>query len=391
MVHNRYQQRGGEDESFDGESAVLRSRGHEVFEYIRTNANIQGFKNRVTTALRCTWSISDSTGLRESIRRCRPDLVHVQNFFPQISPAVYYAAKKFDVPVVQSLRNYRILCPNGIFFRQSKPCEDCLGKAFAWPGVVHGCYRESHLGSLAVATMSGVHRLMDTWSAMVDRYICLTEFSRGKFVQAGFPEEKLDVKPNFVSPDPAIGSGAGGYAIFVGRLAAEKGVLTLLDAWRELSEPIPLKIVGDGPLRAKVKEAVAQDPSRFEWLGTLPASEVYKLMGGASFLVFPSEWYETFGRVAIEAFATGTPVIASKIGAIAEIVAHGRTGLHFRPGDPHDLGAVVAGAVRTPDLMRNMREAARAEYVAKYTAGTNYSMLLDIYAGVMRGRVTQSQ
>jgi glycosyltransferase involved in cell wall biosynthesis len=225
---------------------------------------------------------------------------------------------------------------------------------------------------------------------MVDRYICLTEFSRSKFVQAGFPEEKLDVKPNFVSPDPTMGSGTGGYAIFVGRLTVEKGVLTLLEAWRRLNEPIPLKIVGEGPLQARVKEAAAEDPSRVQWLGTLPIPEVYKLMGEASFLVFPSQWYETFGRVAIEAFATGTPVIASKIGAIAEIVSDGRTGLHFRPGDPDDLGAVVARAIRTPDLMRNMREAARAEYVAKYTAARNYSMLIDIYRSAMQGRATHS-
>ena len=243
---------------------------------------------------------------------------------------------------------------------------------------MHGCYRENKVASGAVATMLGVHRAMNTWTKMVDLYICLTEFAKQKFIQAGIPAEKIVVKPNFVSPEPTVGCGKGGYALFVGRLSVEKGLDTLLAAWEQLGEQIPLKIVGDGPLAPDVLEATKRFP-QIEWLGRRPMSEVHDLMGEAMFLVFPSKWYETFGRVAIEAFAKGTPVIAANIGAIAEIVAPGKTGLHFEPGVPEELANKVKWLLRNPEKMAQMRESARLEFEAKYTPKKNYQQLIEIY------------
>jgi glycosyltransferase involved in cell wall biosynthesis len=229
-----------------------------------------------------------------------------------------------------------------------------------------------------VAAMLTAHRALRTWTRRVDMYIALTEFAREKLIQGGLPKEKIAVKPHFVEPDPGMGEGGGGYALFVGRLSPEKGSDTLLSAWERLGGKPSLKIVGDGPLAPQAAEAARRFPG-VQWLGQQPLDEVYRLMGEAAFLVFPSEVYETFGRVAIEAFAKGTPVIASKIGAIAELVEHGRTGLHFRPGDPKDLAARVQWASRHPAELEHMRKAARGEFEVKYTAGQNYELLMEIY------------
>ncbi|OUL26027.1 glycosyl transferase family 1 [Nostoc sp. RF31YmG] len=377
-VHNLYQIRGGEDESRQAEENMLREMGHEVTVYEEHNDRIAKM-NQLQVASRTIWSQEAYQIIQRKLKEQPQDIVHVQNFFPLISPSIYYAAKAEGVPVVQTLRNYRLLCPNGLFFRDGKVCEDCLGKFLPLPGVIHSCYRESRAASAAVATMLTVHRTLRTWTKMVDVYIALTEFARQKMIQGGLPAEKIVVKPNFVHPDPGLGKGRGGYALFVGRLSVEKGLDTLLAAWEKLAGKIPLKIIGDGPLSAEVIAATKRIP-QVEWLGRRPMSEVYTLMGEAMFLIFPSKWYETFGRVAVEAFAKGTPVIASNIGAIAELVDSGRTGLHFSPGDAEDLAAKVEWSLANQAQLSEMRQEARTEFVAKYTADKNYEQLIEIYA-----------
>jgi glycosyltransferase involved in cell wall biosynthesis len=382
-VHNKYQIRGGEDESQEAEQRILREMGHEVQLYLEDNKRILSI-DPMQVAFDTVWSMSAYRTAKQQFSSLYHDLMHVQNFFPIISPSVYYAARESGVPVVQSLRNYRLLCPNALFFRSGKVCEDCLGKPVPYPGILHSCYRENRAATTATATMLSIHRALGTWTHMVDVYIALSEFARQKFIQGGLPADKIVVKPNFVHPDPGIGSGSGGYALFVGRLSVEKGLDTLLAAWEHLGHKIPLKIVGEGPLSDMVATAAARQPSRIEWLGRRPIAEVYALMGSAKMLIFPSKWYETFGRVAIEAFAKGTPVIAANIGAIAELVEHGRTGLHFQPGDAVDLATQVEWALTHPTNMAQMRLEARSEFEAKYTASENYRQLMEIYSLVRR-------
>jgi glycosyltransferase involved in cell wall biosynthesis len=385
-IHNNYQIRGGEDESRESEERLLREMGHEIDVYQEHNERVAAIGS-VPMALRTIWSIESHNIVKQKLRQYDCDLVHIQNFFPLISPSVYYAAKSEGVPVVQTLRNYRLLCPNGLFFRDGQVCEDCMGKFVPYPGVLHSCYRENRPATAVVATMLTAHRAMRTWMEMVDVYICLTEFARQKFIAGGLPTEKIVVKPNFVHPDPGIGKGSGGYALFVGRLSVEKGLDTLLAAWPLLDQKVPLKIIGDGPLASQVMESVKKLP-QVEWLGRKPMSEVHKLMGEAMFVIFPSKWYETFGRVAVEAFAKGTPVIAANIGAIAELVDSGRTGLHFAPGDPNDLAAKVQWAIANPALIAQMRREARAEFEAKYTAQQNYSRIMAIYELVFSRQIS---
>ena len=377
-VHNHYQQVGGEDTVFSTESDLLESYGHKVRRYTVHNDKVEKM-NAFTLAYSTLWNGQVYQELREIIRDFRPQVAHFHNTFPLISPAAFYAAKAEGVLVVQTLHNYRLLCPNGLFFRDGKVCEDCLGQPIHWPGVKNACYRDSRVASGAVATMTKLHELLGTWTKVVDIFIANSHFALDKFIQGGLPKEKLEFKPNFIHPDPQPGKGEGGYALFVGRLAPEKGTGTLLAAWERLGGKIPLKIVGDGPLAVKVTEVAQQIPG-VEWLGRKPLEEVYELMGKAAFLVFPSEWYETFGLVAIEALAKGTPVIAAKIGAIAELIDHNRTGLLFSPGDAVDLATQVESLLLNPTKLADMRQYARAEFEAKYTAVENYRRLMEIYA-----------
>lgn len=376
-IHNSYQIRGGEDESRAAEENLLRQMGHQVDSYEESNERVASLSS-VDLAMRTIWSEESWQIVKQKLRKSAYNVVHVQNFFPLISPSVYYAAKTEKVPVIQTLRNYRLLCPNGLFFRNGRVCEDCLGKSIPYSGIVHGCYRSSQVASAGVTAMLTVHRALQTWTSKVDLFIALTHFARQKFIEGGLPAEKIVVKPNFVPFDPGVGAGEGGYALFVGRLSVEKGLDTLLEAWEQLDKQIPLKIVGEGPLSDQVQQAAQRFPN-IEWLGRRPMTEVYELMGEAKFLIFPSKWYETFGRVAVEAFAKGTPVIAARIGAIAELVDAGRTGLHYTPNDPADLVAQVEWMLSHPLEVAQMRREARLEFEAKYTAQQNYQQLIKIY------------
>ncbi len=376
-VHEHYRQMGGEEISFANEDALLEREGHSLVRYTLHNDRLAAM-NRVKAGVATVWNHKVYRELRDLIRRASPEVAYFQNTFPLVSPSSYYAARAEGVPVVQMLRNYRLLCPNGLFFRDGRPCEDCMGRVVAWPGVVHACYRGSVPATGAVAAMLAVHRLLGTWARAVDVYVALTEFARSKFVAGGLPAEKIVVKPNFVYPDPGVGEGHGRYALFVGRLSAEKGVETLLAAWRLLDGRPRLKIVGGtGPLAARLPERAATVPG-VECLGQRAETEVYALMGDAAFVVVPSEWYEPFGRVVIEAFAKGTPVIASRMGAIEELVEDGKNGLLFEPGSAESLAGTVQWALAHEHELTRMRKAARAEFESKFTAERNHRLMLGI-------------
>ena len=367
---------------FHAEASLLESHGHQVLRFLRHNDTITRMRF-FEVAGRTLWNRDTFQELRELIRRERPSVMHCTNTFPLISPAAYYAAQAEGVPVVQSLHNYRLFCVNACFIRNDRVCEDCLGKAAPWPGVLHGCYRSNRAASALLAAMLSFHRLRRTWTRMVDRYITLTEFSRRKVREGGLPAQRIAVKPNFIHPDPGPGSGQGGYAVFIGRLSPEKGIKTLLSAWTPLADRLPLKIIGDGPLAAEVKTAVRQTAG-LEWLGRRSLQEVLDVLGKADCLVMPSISYETFGRTIIEAYAKGTPVVASRLGAMAELVHDGRTGALFEPASPEDLGLTVHRLLDDPERLRAMRSAARREYEEKFTAETNYQRLMAIYQEAAR-------
>lgn len=381
LCHNYYQQPGGEDRSFFDEEWLLKSHGHDVVRYTVHNDVIDEMSS-LRLAKTLIWNRDSYRELRELIRRERPAVMHCTNTFPLISPSVYYAAKREGVPVVQSLHNYRLLCPNALFLRNNKPCESCLGKSFPLPAIIHGCYRDSRVASAGVAAMVSFHRLMRTWTRGVDKYFVLTEFARDKFIQGGLAADKMVIKPNFVHPDTGPGDGSGDYVIFVGRLSSEKGIDTLLSAWQQLPGNTKLKIVGDGPMAGRVSQAMNDDP-RIEWVGRRTKEEVDRLIHKASCLIIPSICYETFGRAIIEAYVHGVPVIASRHGAMAELVRHGETGLLFDAGNATKLREAVELAFRDPDKLLRMRREARREFERLYTADVNYELLIGTYKNVL--------
>lgn len=377
MLHNRYLVPGGEDQCSIAEAALLRDYGHEVELLEEDNRRIEQL-GQARTAIRTVWSRESYRRIDELLRSRPFDILHVQNFFPLWSPSVYYAASRNRVPVVQTLHNYRLMCVNSLFFRDQHLCQECLGRFLPWHGVVHACYRNSRAASAVVAGMVGAHKLVGTWRNRVSMYIAVSEFAREIYVAGGLPANKITVKPNFIHPSPPPGNGGGGYALYVGRLSQEKGIATMLNAWNAAHEAIPLKIVGEGSL-AEFVVAAAQKSKGIKYLGARSLPEVLDLMRSAEFLVFPSEWYETMGRTIMEAFAVGTPVVATNIGPPATMVIPGVTGFHFTPGNVSELRERVEWCSQNLNQVRAMRSNARQAFENHYTGAANARMLLAIY------------
>ena len=385
LVHNYYQQPGGEDVVYEQERELLESHGHQVVTYERKNSELLSYSafQRLFLPAKTIWARDAYGEILDLIRRERPRIAHVHNTFVQVSPSVYAACREEGVPVVQTLHNFRLMCPAGTFFREGKVCEDCLESGL-WQGVRHSCYRGSFAATATTALMLAVHRAARTWSDGVTGYIALTEFSKRKFMGAGLPREKIRIKPNFVTPDPGPKVDVGDFAVYVGRLSSEKGVETLLRAWRKLRIPIPLQVIGDGPMRPELERMVSQCKlSNVVFAGRLSSEETRSRIRRARLLVLPSQCYENFPMTVVEAFSCGTPVVCSRLGAMQEIVSDHANGLHFTPGKPEELARTLEWAWSNPQQIKTMGRAARRDYEQKYTAEQNYLALMAIYHQVL--------
>ena len=372
IVHNAYKQKGGEDSVAEAEIELLRSHGHLVETYFRSNADISNM-SKGALAIQTLWSTRTQSDVALLIDRFKPDVIHVHNTFPLISPSLYWVAKRHAIPVVQTLHNFRLMCPQAMFLREGKICEDCLGKV-PWRGSVRGCYRDSKPQSTILASMLTLHRAIGTWQSKVTRYIALNEFCRGKFIEGGLPAERIALKPNFVDfKAPAAGVPRSGF-LFVGRLSAEKGINVLANAVRVVGN-LQVRVAGWGPEASQLKGVHG-----LEALGSLSGEEVRAEMSKAVALVLPSIWYENFPRTLVEAFGCGLPAIASRIGALAELVTNGVTGLLFDTGNAQDLAEKLDWAQQHPLEMAQMGRNARARYEAEFTAERNYQQLMAIYA-----------
>jgi len=378
VIHNRYRQPGGEDAVVRAEVALLGQRGHRVTEYSRDNSVIDGFSalRKATTALGATWNQKTYIELRELIRRERPTVAHCHNLVPLISPAAYYACRDEGVPVVQTVHNFRLICPAGTMFREGRPCEDCAGGLRH--GAAHGCYRNSRAQTAAAALMLLAHRAVGTFEHVIGAYCAPSVFCAERVAGRGIPREKITVRPNFLLSDPGARTTAEGFVLFVGRVCEEKGVRQLLTAWRQLSQ-VPLVIVGDGPLR---QDAQRIAPSNVKFTGALPAVETMRWIKAARFLVFPSVVYETFGMAVLEAAACGVATVGARLGAIPELVQEGRTGLLFDPHDIDELVAKMEWAWSHSIRMNEMGAAARQRYLQLFTADKTYDSLLRLYGSV---------
>ena len=369
----------GEDAVVRNERTLLEASGIEVipFDYNNDDIDVSTFSKRVALGIDTVWSRRSYRSFRRFLRKVQPDVVHCHNTFPVLSPSIYSACRDEAAPVVQTLHNYRLICPNALLMRGGQPCEACVGR-LPLPALRYRCYRDSVSATLPLALMIGFNRMIGLYRTGVARYIALTRFAAAKLKDGGLPANRVMVKPNFLPEPPLPGTGDGGYAVFVGRLTEEKGVRTLLQAWRRV-HGLPLKIVGDGSLRNELESMASKDRLEVDFLGSLKHTEVLRIVGRALLQIIPSECYEGFPMVVLEAYACGTPIVASRIGSLDELVAEGETGRKFQAADPNDLAMTVTNLVHERDLLTGMRTKCREIFENNYSAARSEELLRNIY------------
>ncbi len=381
LVHNYYQLRGGEDKVFEMERNLLEEAGHTVETFTVNNEQINSVFSRIFTFFNSIFSLPAYIKLKKYLKVSRPDVVHVHNYFPLLSPSVFYACSALKIPVVHTLHNYRAVCPTAMLMSKGEINELSIKGNSFW-ALRKRVYRDSFFGTLALVLMIDIHKLLGTWRKRVSGYIALTEFARDKFIEAGWPEDILFVKPNFVSKKKALHENLNGnkdYAVYVGRLSAEKGIEFLLSAWKNID--YPLMIIGDGPLLQNVKSS---NCNNIIYAGFKSESEVDELIGSSKFLVMASTWYEGLPLVLIEAMANGKASLVPNIGGMQSVVKDGKTGLHFVSKNEEDFVNKATLLFEDKALLEEFSSNAFKEYSSKYTSEISLQALERIYSIVMR-------
>jgi glycosyltransferase involved in cell wall biosynthesis len=393
VAHNYYQLRGGEDAVFEAETDLLERHGVRVVRYAVHNDSANTM-SVLSLAQKTLWNRSACKEIEQLIRHeqsnSRRVILHAHNTLPLISPAIHRTASALHVPTIQTLHNYRLFCANALFYRKGEVCEDCMGKVLPIAGMRHACYRGSRIASAGVVGMNALHHAVQTWQKHISRYVVFTEFGKSKCIDGGLPSDRITVKPHAVEHDPGAEYAKKPIALFVGRLSPEKGIMILLRAWQilHITNALPkyaeLHIIGDGPDRAQAERFIGeQQIGSVRLLGQQAQSAVYSAMRSARLLVYPSQLYETFGKSMIESFACATPVVASGIGAMREIVHHGKTGFHAEYTSPQSFAESIARLWHHPqyeDFCKN----ARSEFETHYTAEQAWKRLAGLYQSVLK-------
>lgn len=391
QVHNYYKQAGGEDEVVSAEKKMLIDAGHQVITYYKNNDDISGFRSMLLTSVKTIWNPATVIEFRKLLKKDRPDVVHCHNTFPLISPAIYWACAKESIPVVQTLHNYRLLCPSANLFFKGEIYESSIGKLFPWQAVRDRVYRNSRVGTLVVASMLFLHRIIGTWKNKVTLYIALTQFHKEKMIEGGLPENLIMVKPNFISEEPEtmISDSLNieinrPILLFVGRLSPEKGCSLLIHAWKKVEQKNKKKplllIAGDGPeknLLENLCNSLSLKEIRF--LGLQSREQIQYLMAKADFLIFPSLWYEGFPMTIVEALNRGLPVVASNIGSMRSIIVDGINGFKFKPGDIDDLTDCIKNVLENSNELKEIRDRMLNKPNPEYKSSGNLESLLQIY------------
>jgi glycosyltransferase involved in cell wall biosynthesis len=381
FVHNFYRSSApsGEDAVARNERKLLEDNGVEVIPYEKFNDDIvdSTLLSKIRLATNTIWSRRTYDEVIKLLRRVSPDIVHVHSLHPQISPSVYSACKEVEVPVVHTLHNYRYICPGALLQRNGQPCEDCVGR-LPFNALRYRCYRGSLAATGPLVLMISYNRCRGRFANQVNRYIALTEFAASRLAAGGLPADRIEVKPNFLPVVPSVIKKRLNYAVYVGRLSDEKGVKTLLSAWSSVIG-LPLKVLGDGPLRTELEIKAAELALDVEFMGPRSKEEVLSFVGNALLQIVPSECYEGFPMVILEACACATPMVVSSIGSLAEVVHDGVTGLHFEAGNPADLARKVNLIASNREMAQRMGDKAREIFMEKYTTEQNFKMLMGIY------------
>jgi glycosyltransferase involved in cell wall biosynthesis len=386
LVHNFYQSGlpSGENNVYRRERDGLRDRQHAVAEFTRSNdeAKYPPYLAGPEAMLLMPWNPFSAARLRSVLRQFKPDVVHIHNTFPLISPAALHVIHAAAVPLVWTVHNFRPWCAAATLLRDGRHCTLCLDQKSVLPGLRHGCYRGSSAATLPVGAMIGLHQHLQTWARLPDRIIALTAFQQAQLIKAGLPQDKIRVKPNFVVPTPVVPwSAREEKIVYVGRLGHEKGVDLLLDAMSGWQAPPQLEIIGDGRERA-VLESLARQygiSDKVKFLGILSPEQTRVRLATARLLVLPSRWWETFGLSVIEAYAQGVPVVAARIAGLPELVRDGITGTLFEPGQADSLRNSLSGLWSQPETLELMGHAALDVYREHYSPEANLERLEAIY------------
>jgi glycosyltransferase involved in cell wall biosynthesis len=386
LAHNFYNSANpsGENVVFRAEAALLREHGHRVAEFTRSSDELlaKGALGKMEGALLTPWNPAALRQGKEWIRRAQPEILHVHNTFPRLSPAIFHAANGGRVATVLTLHNYRTVCAAAIPMRGTTVCTECLDRHQPWPAMKYGCYRQSRLATLPLVLMIALHHRLGTWRRHVDAFIALTAFQKNQLTKAGLPGERIFIKPQFYPdpPQPLPWPDRKRKVVYIGRVSPEKGLQVLLDAWRLWPGAPPLEIIGDGPAKATLQAQVEGlgQAEKIRFLGQIPFAEAQKHLANASLMILPTLWFEGFPMVIREAFALGVPIAGSRIGSISELVGE-HCGTLFTPGDPQDLVAQVRRLWTDADRLGRSSQKARSEFEIKYTAEANYRILAEIY------------
>ena len=372
FVHNFYQHAGGEDQVFLAEKDLMKEHGHEVHSYTVNNDNINSLWTKINTTINLSYSTKSKKNFSIALKKINPDIVHCHNFFPRLTPSIFDACLDENIPAILTLHNYRLVCPSVYLSKNNKPWELSIKKNPYW-AVPYKVYQNSFIGTAAIAYMINYHKKRKTWQKKLDHIITLTKFAKNKFIESGFSPNNMVVKPNFISDPQKENNTRGQFALFIGRLSQEKGIEFLLESWKEID--FPLKIVGDGPMMGNVK----LQGNNVEFLGKIPNKSVKTLLQKAQFLVFPSQWYEGFPMVLVEAMACGTPVLVTNIGSMQEIITDELNGLHFELGNQKQFIEKVHQLMKDESLCQFLGDNGRRAYLEKYTPDVNYQQLISIY------------
>lgn len=374
MVHNYYQIPGGEDTVVANEKKMLEDHGHKVIMYTRHNSELKEFSKlrKLILPITTVFNLRTYKEIIKIIRDEKIDVVHVHNTLNLISPSVYYAARFCKVPVVQTVHNFRLLCPGATFYRDGHICEDCVENGLHC-AVKYSCYRGSKAQTLACVITTKIHRMLGIYNKIY--YICLTEFTKNKMSRK-IDANRIFVKPNFVY-DQGESREVEDYYLFVGRVEEIKGIRLLLDAFEKMPDK-KLKIVGRGDLDEEIAERIVSGHiNNVEMLGFQTREKVNSLMRHAKALIMCSQWYETFGMVIAEAYSNGTPAIVGRIGNIQDLVKDGETGCLFEYNSSDSLMDTVE---RFEKMNRNTIGSAAYQYFHNnLTDAANYQILYSIY------------
>lgn len=380
IIHNYYRQRGGEDQVFEDETKLLEQHGIDVIRYTVSNDELEKY-HPLRAFSSCIWNAETYRNISELIHKQRIDIIHCHNLWAVASPSVYWAAEKNHVPVVQTLHNYRLVCCNALLLRDEKICTDCCQHRFMpfVQPIRHKCYRNKSSATLAIWLMININRILGTWNKKVTVYIALSSFQKKLLSEAGFPSDKIVVKPNFTF-EPSrntVHTMKDDYVAYIGRLSIEKGIDILLKAWQTIPQ-IPLVIAGNGPLAEYVTDMSRNCPS-IKYIGPVPHENIHSVIAGARCIIVPSICFETMSLVILEAFSLGIPVVASRLGALPEIIEDNLTGFLFTHGDINEMVSKIQLLWHNRELTIRMGKQARAEYERKYSPDVAFDKLIAIY------------